>query len=369
MRPSFALLLAALARCLLPAGGCVTCSPLIEQALKSLKEDYLPGHLDVQHHQNVMERVEKAINDFKDLPLDANSFMGAVDEATLNKASWSLLKDLNRITDSDVKGELFVKELFWMLHLQKETFANFAAQFQKEAYCPNKCGTMYQTLIWCSNCEKQIHACRKSSNCGEREVVVHQMEDMILDCELSWHKASEGLTSYKFYRVWANNTEDLVTTGSASTLTKPMVDAKDAGRYRCELGSVNSSPATIMYFNVTVLPKRGEEEESSPNAVTQGKDDRLLSNNVTQGKEETPPPNTSPSDWYDIPAFNTPLPVEKTLKVRLAGLLLWASLVLLVSLLFIILCQEKVINFIKSLFRFGKRPAEHPRVPKEKGKD
>ncbi|XP_075849324.1 izumo sperm-egg fusion protein 1 isoform X3 [Microcebus murinus] len=340
MRPSFALLLAALARCLLPAGGCVTCSPLIEQALKSLKEDYLPGHLDVQHHQNVMERVEKAINDFKDLPLDANSFMGAVDEATLNKASWSLLKDLNRITDSDVK-----------------------------AYCPNKCGTMYQTLIWCSNCEKQIHACRKSSNCGEREVVVHQMEDMILDCELSWHKASEGLTSYKFYRVWANNTEDLVTTGSASTLTKPMVDAKDAGRYRCELGSVNSSPATIMYFNVTVLPKRGEEEESSPNAVTQGKDDRLLSNNVTQGKEETPPPNTSPSDWYDIPAFNTPLPVEKTLKVRLAGLLLWASLVLLVSLLFIILCQEKVINFIKSLFRFGKRPAEHPRVPKEKGKD
>lgn len=28
--------------------------------------------------------------------------------------------------------ELFVKELFWMLHLQKDTFARYAAHFQKE---------------------------------------------------------------------------------------------------------------------------------------------------------------------------------------------------------------------------------------------
>lgn len=29
-------------------------------------------------------------------------------------------------------GELFVKEMYWMLHLQKDMFARFAAQFQKE---------------------------------------------------------------------------------------------------------------------------------------------------------------------------------------------------------------------------------------------
>lgn len=56
-------------------------------------------------------------------------------------------------------GELFVKEMLWMLHLAKNTFASYAAQFQKE-------GLMLQPLIWCSTCQKQVHACRKSKNCG-----------------------------------------------------------------------------------------------------------------------------------------------------------------------------------------------------------
>lgn len=34
-----------------------------------------------------------------------------------------------------------------------------------------------------------------------RKVNVHEMEDMILDCELNWHKASAALTDYSFYRV------------------------------------------------------------------------------------------------------------------------------------------------------------------------
>lgn len=39
----------------------------------------------------------------------------------------------------------------------------------------------------------------------EREVKVHHMEDMILDCELNWHKISQGLTDYSFYRVGPSN--------------------------------------------------------------------------------------------------------------------------------------------------------------------
>lgn len=39
----------------------------------------------------------------------------------------------------------------------------------------------------------------------ERKVKVHQMEDMILDCELNWHKLSQGLTDYSFYRVGPSN--------------------------------------------------------------------------------------------------------------------------------------------------------------------
>lgn len=39
----------------------------------------------------------------------------------------------------------------------------------------------------------------------ERSVKVHEMEDMILDCELNWHHASEGLKDYSFYRVGPSN--------------------------------------------------------------------------------------------------------------------------------------------------------------------
>nr|XP_054396850.1 izumo sperm-egg fusion protein 1 isoform X3 [Pongo abelii] len=166
MGPHFTFLCAALARCLLPAEGCVICDPSVVLALKALEKDYLPGHLDAKHHKAMMDRVENAVKDFQELPLNEDAYMGVVDEATLQKGSWSLLKDLKRITDSDVKGDLFVKELFWMLHLQKETFATYVARFQKEAYCPNKCGVMLQTLIWCKNCKKEVHACRKSYDCG-----------------------------------------------------------------------------------------------------------------------------------------------------------------------------------------------------------
>ncbi|XP_049977283.1 izumo sperm-egg fusion protein 1 isoform X6 [Alexandromys fortis] len=250
MGPRFTLLLAALAYCLCPARPCIMCDPFVVAALKTLEQSYLPTHLAPEHHENVMKRVEQAVNDFKDLPLNQATYVGAVDEDTLEQASWSFLKDLKRITDSDVKGELFIKELFWMLRLQKDIFATLATRFQKEVYCPNQCGTMLQTLVWCNRCEKQVHTCRKSMDCGERRIEVHRLEDMVLDCQLSWHHASEGLTDYSFYKVWGNNSETLLSKGKDPYLTKSMVGPEDAGYYRCELGTINAGPATIIHFRV-----------------------------------------------------------------------------------------------------------------------
>uniref|UniRef100_A0A7N5P678 Izumo sperm-oocyte fusion 1 n=1 Tax=Ailuropoda melanoleuca TaxID=9646 RepID=A0A7N5P678_AILME len=201
MGPQLALLMAALAGCLLPAGGCLICATRVTEALKFLELDYLPGHLALERRQSLMQRIKQAVVDFKELPIDEDSYMGVVDEPTLEKAAWSFVKDLTRITESNVRGELLVKELYWMLHLQKDIFARFAAQFQKEAFCPNKCGTMLQSLIWCNTCQKQVHTCRKSSDCGVREITVHEMEDLRLNCELSWHRLSQGLASYNFFRV------------------------------------------------------------------------------------------------------------------------------------------------------------------------
>ncbi|XP_006897387.1 PREDICTED: izumo sperm-egg fusion protein 1 [Elephantulus edwardii] len=264
MGPQLPFLLMALTSCLLPTWCCIICDPMVVNALRSLKTDYLPGHLPPQSHENLMKRVETAVLNFKDLPVDGETYMGAVDEPTLVKASWGFLTDLKRITDSEVKGELFIKELFWMLNRQKANFARYSAQFLNESYCPNKCGLMLQALIWCNACEKQVHACRKSKDCGEHQVTVHQMEDMVLDCEFSWHHASEGLTDYSFYRVWENKTETLVTKGKSPTLTKPMVSRSDAGTYRCELGTINNSPATIVHFHVKVLPRRIKVETKPP---------------------------------------------------------------------------------------------------------
>nr|XP_039322847.1 izumo sperm-egg fusion protein 1-like [Saimiri boliviensis boliviensis] len=152
MGPHFTLLFSALACCLLPAEGCVICDTSVVLALKSLEKDYLPGHLDASLHKTLMDKVEKAVADFQNLSFTEDAYMGVIDEDTLQKASWSLLKDLKRITDSDVKDNLFAKELFWMLHLQKEAFATSVARFQREAYCPNQCGESgLQKLTLCSS--------------------------------------------------------------------------------------------------------------------------------------------------------------------------------------------------------------------------
>ncbi|XP_058901137.1 izumo sperm-egg fusion protein 1 isoform X4 [Kogia breviceps] len=352
------LLVVALAGCLLPARGCVMCDPKVVEALNSLETDYLPGHLEAKHHKTLMKRVKQAVEAFKDLPIDEDSYMGVVDEATLEKAAWSLLKDLKRIRDSDVKGELFVKELLWMLRLEKDNFASYAAQFQKAAFCPNKCGLMLQPLIWCNTCQKQVHACRKSLNCGERQVKVHQMEDMILDCELNWHKVSQGLTDYSFYRVWGNNSETLMSKGKEPTLTKTMVRPKDAGTYRCELGSVQPSPATIIYFHVTVLPKRIVEEIPSPNTET--------TDDVAPGEVTLNGPQTATTLQSQSPK------PEKVLRSRLVGLLIWGFVLLIASVATVILFSQsgKVIHFIKSSwFSTGSGAAQDSGVSGEKTRE
>ena len=42
--------------------------------------DYLPGHLEANHHKKVMEKIKQALEDFKDLPIDEDSYMGVVGE-------------------------------------------------------------------------------------------------------------------------------------------------------------------------------------------------------------------------------------------------------------------------------------------------
>ena len=51
--------MATLAGCLFPARGCVICDPKVREALNSLEMDYLPGHLEANHHKKVMEKIDE----------------------------------------------------------------------------------------------------------------------------------------------------------------------------------------------------------------------------------------------------------------------------------------------------------------------
>ncbi|KAM7330860.1 hypothetical protein ACRRTK_010049 [Alexandromys fortis] len=228
MGPRFTLLLAALAYCLCPARPCIMCDPFVVAALKTLEQSYLPTHLAPEHHENVMKRVEQAVNDFKDLPLNQATYVGAV----------------------------------------------------------------------------------------ERRIEVHRLEDMVLDCQLSWHHASEGLTDYSFYKVWGNNSETLLSKGKDPYLTKSMVGPEDAGYYRCELGTINAGPATIIHFRVIVLPQRTFEEKPATNIITQ--------------EVEAPGQVTAENPEPIITISHYPKP-ERNLKHRLLILLVLGFVVLVAS--------------------------------------
>ncbi|XP_027716382.1 izumo sperm-egg fusion protein 1 isoform X2 [Vombatus ursinus] len=245
------------------AWGCLLCDPAVVAGLRDLEQNYLPSHMDLdpQALQTLVNRLEETIQQFSDLPVEENVYQGVIDEPTLSKASWTFLKELRRIKDSSLRDDFLLKELTWTLHMQKEHFLGLAVKFQRESLCPNKCGFMMQTLVWCHGCEKQVHSCQKSYDCGAQSVRVMENGDMVLDCELSWHKAAEGLTDYRFYRVWPNGSEILISRSQESTLIKPMVSLEDSGVYRCILGTVREhSPATVITYYVKVDQ---EEEQSS----------------------------------------------------------------------------------------------------------
>ncbi|XP_071460382.1 retinitis pigmentosa 1-like 1 protein isoform X2 [Marmota flaviventris] len=256
----FALPLAALASCLLPADCCITCDQAVMRSLRFLTENYIPGHLDVKNQKKVIERVDVIAQEFKEIKFKNATFLGTIDEKTLKKASQSVVKEMKRITDSNVKGDQFVRELYRMLHKEKAKFTQYAADFQNNDYCPNKCGMMMQRLLWCPECMIGNYRCWKSLDCGERLMKVHEKENLTLNCLFKWHLIAQELTDYKFERIWEDGSETLLYKGKNPILTITSLTQKNTGTYRCELGTETSGPATIIHFLITVLPPNATEE-------------------------------------------------------------------------------------------------------------
>ncbi|GAB5581818.1 izumo sperm-egg fusion protein 1-like isoform X1 [Prionailurus iriomotensis] len=295
MGPQVALLVVALAGCLLRARSCVICDPRVVAALDALEKEYLPTHLAPERHRQVMERIRETVRNFRDLPYLEDTFMGVIDEATMETSVLSFLRSVRLIRNSDAADDSFEKEVSKILTREKATFQSYILRFQREDLCPNKC---------------------------VRHINVHEKEDMILDCELNWHKLSEGLTYYSFYR------------GKRPTLTKPLVRPEDAGTYRCELGTERSGPATVVRFEVTVLPQRifGEITSESSTFVTQPSTTETQSPTI---RTQSPAIGTEAEEiWGDLSPTLRPSECSNPKNVQtglLIGLLLWSFLLLILG--------------------------------------
>ncbi|XP_047692508.1 izumo sperm-egg fusion protein 1-like isoform X3 [Prionailurus viverrinus] len=322
MGPQVALLVAALAGCLLPARSCVTCDRRVVAALDSFDKEYLPTHLAPERRREVMRTIRATVGNFTKLPNLQRSFIGVIDEATMETSVLSFLRSVKYITNRGLRD-----------------------------FCPNKCGTMLQLLLWCHICRKHLYLCRKSTDCGVRQINVHEKEDLVLDCELNWHKLSEGLTNYSFYRVWGSNSETLVYKGKRPTLTKPLVGPEDAGTYRCELGTERHGPSTIIHFEVTVLPQRIIVETTSKSSTFVTQPSMFVTRSSTSG--------TLAEIWHDLSLTvgRAEYPKsENRLRGRLIGLLIWGFVVLIIGILTVVLCFRpgKVIDSMNTWFSADK---------------
>ncbi|XP_032447288.1 izumo sperm-egg fusion protein 1-like isoform X2 [Lynx canadensis] len=311
MGPQVALLVAALAGCLLPARSCVTCDRRVVAALDSFDKEYLPTHLAPERHREVMRTIGATVGNFTKLPNLQRSFIGVIDEATMETSVLSFLRSVKYITNRGLRG------------------------------------TMLQLLLWCHICRKHLYLCRKSTDCGVRQINVHEKEDLVLDCELNWHKLSEGLTNYSFYRVWGSNSETLAYKGKRPTLTKPLVGPEDAGTYRCELGTERHGPSTIIHFEVTVLPQRIIAETTSKSSTFVTQPSMFVTRSSTSG--------TLAEIWHDLSLTVGRAEYPKTenrLRGRLIGLLIWGFVVLIIGILTVVLCFRpgKVIDSMNTWF-------------------
>nr|XP_040134987.1 izumo sperm-egg fusion protein 1-like [Ictidomys tridecemlineatus] len=328
MGPCFALPLAALACFLLPAGCCVMCDNRILAALKSLETDYLPKLMGPAEVNSTYAMIVRTVKGFSDLPYTKQTYMGAIGEKRYEMVITSFLKNLKNITESKTKGKQSVENLKEMLRLEKINFAFQASMFQKEDYCPNKCGAMFQSLIWCDYCSKQVQLCKKKTEeCGDRVEEIHEHEALNLNCFLDWHKEAVGLTNYVFYRVWENNSETVLYSGKDPVFNRPSASVNDSGKYRCELGTIYNRPSTIIHFLVTVLPRDLEgwkpTGEFAP-AKTEG--GKITS--VTP----SPEPETTTVKHQEV---------KSMLKGRIYGLLICLLIILIAAIIFWLVTRKR----------------------------
>ncbi|XP_066486465.1 izumo sperm-egg fusion protein 1 [Tiliqua scincoides] len=275
--------------------GCLKCSQEGMAMVKDFRDNYL--YKKLRRDSGLRTKLQKFMEDeIEQLPhyfLDKGTFKGIIDEFSLETLVAHFRRSLNQIKENEFEGEQLFNEVVWSVQNLQATFEKMLPSIQK-IYCSNECGHMIYVLYSCFSCQINYYSCSKNFHCGERNIEVETDEDLILDCALTWHKASHGVKRYSFFRV-LGNTEKLMTTGLDSFLVKKEANTSDTGRYRCKMLGAEGHTASQLDFRVEVVPAAGRTTWFRRPGLT------TLDGPLTLGvSSRAPPPQEDWTAWIVI---------------------------------------------------------------------
>ncbi|XP_071276448.1 izumo sperm-egg fusion protein 1-like [Agelaius tricolor] len=122
------------------AGGCVLCDPAAGAALGQLLGPFLERALPAEPaaRGRLGTLVLRGVLGLARLPRDPRSFMGVIDQATLEEASSNFRRTLSRVMAQEPQDQQIYQELLWAMREIKEDFERLMKRFQSQGGTPKR---------------------------------------------------------------------------------------------------------------------------------------------------------------------------------------------------------------------------------------
>nr|XP_028558045.1 izumo sperm-egg fusion protein 1 isoform X4 [Podarcis muralis] len=194
----------------------------------------------------------------RDKPQLPELFCGvcALDDFSLADLGAHFKRCLKHIMENEVKEAQLPKEMDSCFQKLLTVFHELLPRVATY-HCSNECGVMSYVLTHCFTCLVRTYTCNKKYRCGERRIQVEMDEDLVLDCALQWHKLSQSVKKYIFYRVVKGKLQPM-SSSMDSFLVKKEVNVNDSGRYRCDMADLKGTVSSYLDFLVQVVPAVGK---------------------------------------------------------------------------------------------------------------
>nr|XP_034992647.1 izumo sperm-egg fusion protein 1 [Zootoca vivipara] len=285
--------------------GCLKCSADAMAVVKEFKDTYLDRHLfwNPQLKAKLKADLDNFVEELTHQRIDAKKYMGVIDEFSLADLGAHFKRCLKHIMENEVKEPQLHKEMDSCFQKTLTVFHELLPRVATHQ-CSNECGVgvgqtrgveaenqlvtpmfqpqssneqelhkasaiiysqevcsqgsvMVYVFTHCFSCLTRTYTCNKKYYCGERRIQVEMDEDLVLDCALQWHKLTQSVKKYNFYRV-VNGKLKPMSSSMDSFLVKKEVNVNDTGRYRCDMVNSEDFVSSYLDFLVQVVPAIGK---------------------------------------------------------------------------------------------------------------